>query len=612
MCGIVGIVSLHRNDIGRILIECGRRLTYRGYDSVGVAAKKDGKITLRKDAGTIDEVDERLGLSKMEGNLGLLQLRWATYGKASMINAQPHYGSEEGKYVGCHNGNILNTHLLNEQFRQEGLIVRSENDGEVCVHATERYLLQGDGYVEALAKAYHDLKGHFAFEITGVDTENIYIIKKGVSLIIGLGENENYVSSDLPSLLPLTKKIISIRDGEIAEISATNIRLFRVSDLSEIHREPEILKMEADVTDKGGFPHFMLKEIHQQPIALRDMFENLRDTGAFVRAVEALSEAKKIFFIGCGTSYHALLVGTYYFNRYARTTVVPAIAGLFISQYGENLDEGTVVVLVSQSGETKDVINILNHCTEKQIGKIIALTNVIGSTIMRAADINLALNSGFEVSVPATKTYTNQLALFVWLALAVGKSKNILSTEEYQQSEDTLIDELPELIHTTIQRTTFRCQALAKTLVDIQDTYILGLGFTYGVALEGALKFKEITYAHAEGMLSTEFKHGPLSAVVQDYPMFFVVAPEDHWEILQHVNESKCRGARIIVISELDEKITKEADYQILLPTLPENKRHLTPILAVVPLQLISYYASVERNIDPDHPRNLSKTLTVD
>ncbi|MFX0063800.1 MAG: glutamine--fructose-6-phosphate transaminase (isomerizing) [Candidatus Hermodarchaeota archaeon] len=612
MCGIVGIVSLHRNDIGRILIECGHRLTYRGYDSVGIAAKKDGVFTLKKDAGTIDEVDAKLGLHKMEGNLGLLQLRWATYGKASMVNAQPHYGSEEGKYVGCHNGNILNTHILNKQFREEGLIVRSDNDGEVCVHATERYLLQGYGYVEALAKAYHDLKGHFAFEITGADTEKIYVLKKGVSLVIGLGENENYVSSDLPSLLPLTKKIIHIKDGEIAEVSATSVRLFRVRDCSEIHREPELVKMEADVTDKRGFSHFMLKEIHQQATAIRDMFENLRETGSFVQAVEALSKAKKIFFVGCGTSYHALLGGVCYFNKYARTAVIPAIAGLFLSQYGESLDEETVVVLVSQSGETKDVINVLNYCKEKKIGKIIALTNVIGSTIMRAADINLALNSGFEVSVPATKTYTNQLGLFVWLALALGRTKDILSDENYQEFEDALIDALPGLIEETIRKTTFPCLALAKTLVDIQDTYILGLGFTYGPALEGALKFKEITYIHSEGMLSTEFKHGSLSAVTENYPMFFVVSPENHWEILQHINESKCRGARIIVISELDEKLAKEADYQILLPTLSKEKRFLTPVLSVIPLQLISYYTSIERDIDPDHPRNLSKTLTVD
>lgn len=596
MCGIFGIVTQTEEQLGPVLIDAGRRLSYRGYDSVGCATiDGDGRIDLRKDVGKVDEVASRLNFSEMTGSRGILQLRWATFGEPSQVNAQPHLDSD-GDLVGAHNGNVVNNVELRQEFIAEGMVVRSTNDGESCVHAVERYLDRGHDFISAIGCAYQDLKGDYAFVIGRVGEEKLYALKKGSGLVVGLADNATCVSSDLPSILPLTRTILRVYDGEIVVLYPDHAELYRVADGSRIERQPEIVKESMEAAQKGGYAHFMLKEIHEQPAVARELLHLLDASTAMASLVERLKSARNIYLIGCGTSYHACLLGSVYLARLAGRTAIPVLAPQFVAQYAPAVGHEDVGIFVSQSGETKDVLNAIEAARQRGMG-VQGLVNVVGSTLMVVSEHYLPLGCGYEISVPATKTFTNQCIAFLYLALRLG-------------GQDTRsLDNLPDLIAQTIAATGAQIAQLAPTLDGWNDLYCLGYGLTYPIALEGALKLKEITYAHCEGMLSTEFKHGPLSAVSQDYPILFSAIAEDIPLIVSGLNEVTCRGARAIAIGPADARL--EANAHALI-ALPEASPEISALLAVLPLQLLSYYMSVGRGFNPDFPRNLSKTLTVD
>ncbi|MEM3555311.1 MAG: glutamine--fructose-6-phosphate transaminase (isomerizing) [Candidatus Micrarchaeia archaeon] len=595
MCGIFGIITLKPRAIGKDLTAGGKRLSYRGYDSVGCAVISDGKIDLRKDVGKIDEVSKKLKFSEMRGDRGVIQLRWATFGAPSKTNAQPHLDCD-GDMVGAHNGNIVNTAQLREQFSKEGHIIRSTNDGEICVHAVEKYYDKGFGMVESIRKAYGDLKGDYSFMIFNNGERRLYAVKKGSGLVVGVGENEMYCSSDLPSLLPITKKIIFMNDGEIASLSPSEARFFRISDGKEIHKRIMYYKENAEYAKKEGYRHFMLKEIHEQPVAAKELIELLDESKYVDKFNEIIEHSKKVFLVGCGSSYHACLLGSYYFSNIAKKLVIPVVAPQFVTQYGNTLSEEDAVVLVSQSGETKDVINAMEYAKRKT-ERILGVMNVIGSTLMNSSKVYLPLAAGYEVSVPATKTFVNQCVMFLYLA----KRMNGESCEEMKK--------LPKLIQRTLELSNGRCRKTANYLKKWNELYCLGYGSTYGVAREAALKIKEITYSHCEGVYSSEFKHGPLSAVRRGYPVIFISSPKDTDVMVSHINEVTCRGGKAIAIAERNESIVKNSDELI---EVPRSNDYFFPILATVPAQLVAYYMSVGKGINPDFPRNLSKTITVD
>lgn len=596
MCGIFGIVTATEQQLGPILIEAGRRLSYRGYDSVGCATiHADGQIDLRKDAGKVDEVSNRLGFSEMYGQRGILQLRWATFGATSQVNSQPHLDSD-GDMVGAHNGNVVNNVELRQQFMAEGMTVRSENDGESCVHAVERYIDRGQDFIEAIRGAYSDLAGDYAFVIGRVGEDRLYAIKKGSGLVAGIADGFTCISSDLPSILPLTRQILRIQDGEIVTLWADRIELRRVSDGSLVERPFETITETMETAQKGGYPHFMLKEIHEQPKVAEELLHLLDNDGGLQAMVDRMANARQLYLVGCGTSYHACLLGSVYLARLAGRAAVPVLAPQFIAQYGPALGPEDVGVFVSQSGETKDVLNAIEVAQKHGMG-IFGLVNVIGSTLMQVSEHYLPLACGYEISVPATKTYTNQVLAFLYLAMRMG-------------GHDThSLAALPQLMEDTITLVEPQVAALDQLLNQWDDLYCLGYGLTYPVALEGALKLKEITYAHCEGMLSTEFKHGPLSAVRDGYPVLFVSGSEDVPLLVSGINEVTCRGGRAIAIGQDDDRLRKNAHDLIVLP-LSSPEQHA--LLAVLPLQLLSYRLSLARGFDPDFPRNLSKTLTVD
>jgi glucosamine--fructose-6-phosphate aminotransferase (isomerizing) len=596
MCGIFGIIVKDEQNLGKIMVEACKRLSYRGYDSVGAGVlKSDGTTDLRKDVGKVDEVSTKLNLEEMEGVIGIAQLRWATFGAPSQINAQPHYDSEK-KMIGAHNGNIVNNIQLKEVFKNDGMIVRSTNDGESCVHAVEYFVKRNFPMEESVRKSMGLLEGDYSFLIASVYEKKLYAVKKGSGLVVGLGRDGNYVSSDLPSLLFLTKKVIKIDDGEMVILEPDKVTVKNIETGKIIDKEIEEITEEMESVKKGGFPHFMLKEIYEQPKVASDLLHLLNASSITDKYLLKLKNARNIYFIGCGTSYHACLFGAVAFSKYAKRAVIPVLAPQFIPQYLPTVTKDDVGIFVSQSGETKDVLKALYSAKEQGMG-ILALVNVLGSTLMKESEVYLPLACGYEISVPATKTFTNQLIAFVYLALKLG-------------GKDTkYLSKIPELLEETIKLSNDIAKRSVKYFKDFNEFYCLGYGLSYPIALEGALKIKEVTYTHCEGMLSTEFKHGPLSSVREGYPVLFVVSPEDIPLALSGINEVSCRGGFTIVISKEDEKIKANCNEVFVLRNVEEPLFSLT---SVIPLQLLSYYSSVDKGIDPDFPRNLSKTLTVD
>ncbi|MEA3325800.1 MAG: glutamine--fructose-6-phosphate transaminase (isomerizing) [Chloroflexota bacterium] len=596
MCGIFGIVTDHEQPLGTILTEAAKRLTYRGYDSVGAATLSSGEIDLRKDVGKVDSVAEKYNFAEMSGSRGITQLRWATFGNPSQVNAQPHLDSD-GDLVGAHNGNVVNNIELRQAFIAEGMTVRSENDGESCVHAVERYVDKGLDLITAIRRAYEDLQGDYAFVIGQVNDDKLYAIKKGSGLVIGIGEDFTCVSSDLPSILPLTRKVIRLEDGEVITLWADRVELHSVEDGSLIEREPEIIKETMAAVQKEGYDHFMLKEIHEQPIVARELLHRLAGDPSLVADVlEWIEKARNVYFIGCGTSYHACLAGSVYFSQLAGKAAIPVLAPQFAPQYANAINETDVGIFVSQSGETKDVLNALEAAQSKGM-TCLGMANVIGSTLTRKTAAWLPLVCGYEISVPATKTFTNQVITFLYLAAQLGRV------------EELDFAHLPDLMSETIESTDPQVLALVPKVNAWNDLYCLGYGLTYPMALEGALKLKEITYAHCEGMLSTEFKHGPLSAVTDGFPVLFVAGPEDVPLIISGINEVTCRGGEAIAIGQVNAQLKANTSDMITIPT---SNPTFSSLLAVLPLQLLSYHMAVARGYDPDFPRNLSKTLTVD
>ncbi|MBI3164024.1 MAG: isomerizing glutamine--fructose-6-phosphate transaminase, partial [Chloroflexi bacterium] len=480
MCGIFGYVTNNEEALGPILIAAAERLTYRGYDSVGAATINDGKIDLRKDTGKVDSVAAKYNIAEMRGQRGITQLRWATFGEPSQVNSQPHLDSD-GDMVGAHNGNVVNNVELREQFIAEGMTVRSQNDGETCVHAVERYINRGYEFIDAIRLAYGDLEGDYAFVIGRVNDDKLYAFKKGSGMVVGLGDGFTCVSSDLPSILPLTREVIRPQDGEIVTLWADKVEVRSVKNGEPVVRIPETITEMMDAVQKGGYPHFMLKEVHEQSQVARELSHVLNGNREVDTLVEKMKKARNLYFIGCGTSYHAASVGAVYFAQLAGRTVIPVLAPQFIPQYAPTVNHDDVGIFVSQSGETKDVLNALEAAEAKGMS-CFGLANVVGSTLTKATSFSLPLCCGYEISVPATKTFTNQVVTFLYLAYKMAGR----DTHE--------LDTIPALMDKTLEMVAPQIEVIAKDINEWNDLYCLGYGATYPIALEGALKLKEITY----------------------------------------------------------------------------------------------------------------------
>ena len=614
MCGIFGIVlSEDTPELGRILVDAGKRLTYRGYDSVGTAVISGGSdsIDLRKDVGTVEEVARKYNLTEMTGIRGIVQLRWATFGIPAQVNAQPHLDCS-GELVGAHNGNIVNTIPLRQYFRENGHEVRGMNDGEMVVHSVEEKIAGDHSRTtvrRAVIESDRQLRGDYAFVFTHIHDNIMYAAKKGSSLYLGIGDGFICASSDLPSLLPLTRNIVHLEDGDFVEFTPTEYRIFDIRTGAEVRRTPRISSIDLSSIHKGEYDHFMHKEIHEQPRTVRNMLHLLEESPFVKPFLQALHDADHIFFVASGSSYNAAVNGACYFNKLAHLPVVPVIAGQFIESFGTSLTPDTVLVCISQSGETKDLINVVNYARDQGKGHILGIVNVQGSTLMNRSEVYLPLACDLEVSVPATKTFMNQVTMLLYLACRSALSRGIVNRHDPQTVMLNILG-MPEKIAETIAATEEPCRRLGTDLSAVNDIYSLGYGVCHGTALEGALKIKEITYAHCEGMYSSEFKHGPLSIVTTGYPVIYPTVTEDADMIISHMNEVSCREGRVIVISTPCEAIQSNASDLIEVPG--PSDPFTASIQNVIPLQLIAYFWAVAKGNDPDFPRNLSKTLTVD
>lgn len=593
--------------VGPILYDSLKRLEYRGYDSVGEAVIIDGKLIVKKDQGKIDEVERHLHISDMNGTVGLGHTRWATHGAPSKENAHPHTDCQESVAV-IHNGIIENFMQLREELESKGHHFKSRTDTEIVAHLVEENLKSGKKFPEAVRLAAKRLIGAYALAlISSTDPDKVVCVRKESPLVLGKGTDGNYCASDIPAFLSRTNKAILMEDDEMAVLTAEKITLVQVETGEEIQREPFTVDWNVETALKTGYPHFMLKEIHEQPMSVRDA---LRTQPIYLELMaSALNRAKKIFLVACGTSYHACLAASYMFSNLAKVAVTPVVASEFIDGYGALIDSDTVVLVVSQSGETADTLTAVRGAKDRG-ASILGISNVMGSTLTRLSDVYIGQNSGPEIGVAATKTFTAQVAVLTKLVLALARKRDVLRKTEIDNLEAGF-RRLPEWISIVLSAQEEQVKRVVQKYLHRPSFCFLGRGISVATALEGRLKLLELSYLPAIAYAAGESKHGFISVIEEGYPVFFI-APKDeaYSKIIGNVMEMKARGAQVIsVIQDQDEEVSRLSDEVISMP--PGIPAMLTPIVFAVPLQLFAYYMSVGKGYDPDFPRNLAKSVTV-
>ncbi len=586
-----------------------KKLEYRGYDSVGIATINNGKVEFLKDIGTIDKVNKRLSLESLQGTIGIGHTRWATHGSISRENAHPHSDCT-GNIMVVHNGIIENYLELKKTLKENGHNFSSETDSEVIAHLMEEELEKFDqnlSVINAFKRVLSKIEGSYAITlIHSEEPETIFLARRDSPLVIGVREDTKFAASDIPAFLEYTKKVIVLKNGEIATLTPQAVYIekngFRVQP------KPVIISWTAESAQKSGYPHFMLKEIHEQPIALRNTLKI--DPAAVRKASKKILEAERIIFLACGTSYHAGLTGYHQFQRILGKKPLYKVIASEYETYSQLIDEDTLIIAISQSGETLDVMKGLT--TARKLGaSIISVTNVIDSSIPRLSQISLYTKAGPEIGVAATKTHTAQIVLLARLALQLEHDIGLLDRSEFTHNLENLVTKTPQITRTVINQNEFKAKRLASRITNQNNAYFLARGFNMPIALEGALKLKEISYIHAEAFPAGESKHGPIAIVEPNFPVI-IIAPND-WtakKMLSNAEEMRARGAYIISVTEQDHSIIERSDYSFILP------RTFTPILRpvthILPLQMLAYYTAVRRGFDPDKPKNLAKTVTVE
>jgi len=606
MCGIFGCI-LKNSEVASIIHSSLKRLEYRGYDSVGEATLDEGRLFIKKDVGKIDEVHALHNLDNLPGKIGVGHTRWATHGAPTKQNAHPHTDCEEQIAV-VHNGIIENFAELKKELEDRGHFFKSKTDTEVIAHLIEEKIREGLGLKEAVVETVKRLEGSYAIAvISSKEPDKIVCARKESPLTLGVGENGVYFASDIPAFLPLTTKAVIVEDGELVVLRETGYEIWKIADLKPVIREPKIIDWTPEMTEKQGYPHFMLKEIMEQPLALRN---TLRLQEHYLELMATfLDRAGQLFLVACGTSYHACLAASYIFSKLAFHITNPAIASEFVEQHGKSVNIDSTILAVSQSGETADTLAAVETARQRA-ATIMGLTNAIGSTLTRVSRVYIGQQSGPEIGVAATKTFTAQLSVLSQLALRLAKMRGKVSQDEIDFLEDK-IKQIPTIVETILKTQDEKIKQLAKKYKDKGCFFFLGRGISYATALEGRLKLMEIAYAPAIAFPAGESKHGPISLVEQGFPVFFVCAKDDTRKtLIGNIMEMKARGASIIAICEEgDEEIKRLADDYVEVPKgIPEV---LSPIPYVVPLQLFAYYMALERGCDPDKPRNLAKSVTV-
>ena len=614
MCGIVGYIG--KRDAYPVLIKGLHRLEYRGYDSAGVALiGKNGNLNVYKAKGKVSELENFAKDKDISGSIGIAHTRWATHGEPNSVNAHPHYSESEELAI-IHNGIIENYSVLRQGLQQHGYTFKSQTDTEVLVQLIE-YTKRTDNVdlKTAVQLALNQVVGAYAIAVLDRSNPNIIVAaRKGSPLVVGIGDGEYFFASDATPIVEYTDKVVYINDEEVVLLE-TNKEL-EITTIGNVRKTPEIKKLELTISqlEKGGYPHFMLKEIFEQPHTLADSMKgrvnvdqnNIAISG-FIDNKERFINAKRIIITACGTSYHAGLIAKYAIEEFAHIPVEVEYASEF--RYRKPvIDSSDIVIAISQSGETADTLAAIQLAKSKG-AFIFSICNVIGASIPRLSDSGCYTHVGPEIGVASTKAFTAQVTALTMLALCISKEKKTINDNLYLKlvKELSLIPDKIE--HILSQDETIK--AFSKTFTYAQNFIYLGRGYNYPVAMEGALKLKEISYIHAEGYPAAEMKHGPIALISHDMPVVVIAPHSDTYEkVVSNIQEIKARKGKVIsVVTEGDKIVTNMSDFVI---TIPETEECLTPLLTVIPLQLLAYHIAVAKDCDVDQPRNLAKSVTVE
>jgi len=611
MCGIVGYIG--KRQASEVILNGLQRLEYRGYDSAGFAILDDD-MKILKVKGKVAQLVELDKKEKTEGHLGIGHTRWATHGEPSEVNAHPHTGAS-GKFALVHNGIIENYDVLRQDLERKGHKFTGETDTEVLAYLIEEIHEVSDiDFFEAVQQALLQVKGTYGIAVIHKYTpDRIIVARKGSPLLIGIGKDEFFVASDASPVIEYTKKVVYLEDEEMAVVTRDG---YEVSTLKNVSLTKEVyeLAMSLEQIEKQGFPHFMLKEIFEQGDTIADCMrgrlmvaENRIQLGGIYNELDRIASARRVVIAACGTSWHAGLVGEYLFEYLAHMSVEVEYASEF--RYREQLiDERDVMIVISQSGETADTLAAMREA-KRRGALVLGICNVVGSTIARESDAGIYTHAGPEIGVASTKAFTAQVTVLTMMAMLLGRQNNILS-DELMTKLVTELNEIPSLVEQMLEDTQ-HVEHIARLFTYAPNFLYLGRSYNFPVALEGALKLKEISYIHAQGYPAAEMKHGPIALIDEHMPIV-VIAATDHTneKMISNIEEVKARKGRIIAISsDGKSEVARLAEFNI---TIPEIHDCLSPLLTAIPLQLLSYYIAVNRKCNVDQPRNLAKSVTVE
>lgn len=606
MCGIVGYIG--RGNTKKIILQGLKTLEYRGYDSSGIALISKGNIVVKKKAGRIEKLEESIAGKDYPSDIGIGHTRWATHGVPSDKNSHPHYSMDKSVAV-VHNGIIENYQNLRKELVEKGFIFSSDTDTEVISQLIQD-MYNGD-ILDTVEKVIKRLEGSYAIGVIHKDHPNELICAREHSpLVIGIGNGENFIASDVSALLKYTKDVYYLEDGDIATLKIGSVEIFD-RDKKTVSREKKHIDWSLEQATKCGYPHFMLKEIFEQPQVIKETFEkrvhNKKIDFSDILTYEEIKNINKIYIVACGTAYHAGLQGQFAFQKIAKLEVFTDVASEF--RYSNPfIDEKTMVIFVSQSGETSDTLAALKEAKTKK-ALTVAITNVVGSTISREAHKVIYTMAGPEIAVASTKAYTTQITIFYLFSLYIGKLKGVISDEKYQEYLSD-IENIPEKVQKVINNHE-KIKFIAEYLKDKTNGFFIGRGLDYKIALEASLKMKEVSYIHTEAFASGELKHGTIALIENGTPVIVIATQKNLLDkSVSNIKEVKARGAYIITVGfENDESLKEVSDSFISLPLCDDL---FSGFLSIIPLQLLAYYTSSLKGIDVDKPRNLAKSVTVE
>ena len=608
MCGIVGYLG--KRQATEVLIDGLSKLEYRGYDSAGVAVNTGNELAIRKFKGRLAILAEDLQKNPIDGHLGIGHTRWATHGEPSDVNSHPHFNMDRTIAV-VHNGIIENYLELRAELEAEGVKFLSQTDTEIAAHMVSKYY-EGN-LLDAVYKATARFRGAYALGVVCADNANeLVAVRKDSPLVVGLGEDENMIASDIPAILKYTRNVYFLENGEFVHILGDKVTVLN-ENKEVVEKEVSEITWDVEAASKGGFDSFMAKEIYEQPKGVEDTLMRRLDENGRIKlddikiTKEDLDRINKVYIVACGTAYHAGLVGKYAIEKFAKIPVIADIASEF--RYSDPfVDENTLIIIVSQSGETADTLAALRDAKAKG-ARVLSITNVVGSSIARASDDIFYTWAGPEIAVASTKAYTTQLMAFYMIALNLAMTKGSITEEEYFKMID-ILKEMPSKVEKVLECDKF-VEEIAAEIKDKNDIFYLGRGLDYALAMEGSLKIKEISYMHAEAFAAGELKHGTIALIEEGTPVIAIATQEQLFEkMVSNMQEVKARGAKVIaIVEEYNKEVEKSADRVIYIPEVEDMFASIT---SVVPMQLLSYHVAKMRGCDIDKPRNLAKSVTVE